>query len=42
MKVRADPNWVPPLEAVVVLTKDNFTEVTDREELIIVIFYSPW
>lgn len=42
MKVRADPSWAPPPEAVIVLTKDNFTEITDREKLIIVMFYAPW
>lgn len=42
MKSRADPSWMPPPEAVIVLTKDNFTEVTEREELSIVMFYAPW
>lgn len=42
MKARADPSWMPPPEAVIVLTKDNFTEVIEREELSIVMFYAPW
>jgi len=42
MKERSSPDWKPPPEAVVVLTKDNFTEVTEREELMVVMFYAPW
>lgn len=42
MKERADPNWKPPPEAVLTLTKENFTEVTNRESLMLVEFYAPW
>ena len=42
MKERADPNWEPPPEAVLTLTKENFTEVTNRESLMLVEFYAPW
>jgi len=42
MKERSDPSWKPPPDQVVVLTKDNFSEVTDNEELVIVMFYAPW
>jgi protein disulfide-isomerase A4 len=42
MREHSDPTWKPPPEAVIVLTKENFTEVTDREELIVVMFYAPW
>jgi len=42
MKERSSPDWKPPPEAVIVLTKDNFTEVTEREELMVVMFYAPW
>lgn len=41
MKERSDPNWKPPPEAVITLTKDNFTEVTSREEIMLVEFYAP-
>jgi protein disulfide-isomerase A4 len=42
MKKKASPDWKPDPEAVVVLTKENFTEITDREELMLVEFYAPW
>ena len=42
MKLRADPNWKPPPEAVLTLTKDNFTEIVDKETLMLVEFYAPW
>ncbi|XP_046335871.2 protein disulfide-isomerase A4-like [Haliotis rufescens] len=42
MKERADPLWRPPPDAVMTLTSDNFTEVVNREELILVEFYAPW
>ena len=42
MKERADPNWKPPPESVLTLTKENFTEVTNRESLMLVEFYAPW
>ena len=42
MSDRADPNWKAPPDAVVVLTIDNFTSITEREELMLVEFYAPW
>ncbi|XP_065053857.1 protein disulfide-isomerase A4-like [Rhopilema esculentum] len=42
MKEQSDPNWKPPPEEVITLTKDNFAEVTSREDLMLVEFYTPW
>ena len=42
MKEHSAPGWKPPPDQVVVLTADNFVEVTEREDLVIVMFYAPW
>ena len=42
MKKVADPEWAPAPEAVIVLTQENFTDVTQREALMLVEFYAPW
>ncbi|XP_033097687.1 protein disulfide-isomerase A4-like [Anneissia japonica] len=42
MQEQADPSWTPPPEAVITLTDDNFDEMVNKEELILVEFYAPW
>jgi len=42
MSEKADPNWKPPPEAVLTLTTEDFNEVINRENLILVEFYAPW
>ncbi|RWS16392.1 Protein disulfide-isomerase A4-like protein [Dinothrombium tinctorium] len=42
MREKADPNYVPPKDAVLVLTKENFTEIVNKEDIILVEFYAPW
>ena len=38
----ADPDWQPPPEAVLTLTKENFRTIVDNEDIILVEFYAPW
>ena len=42
MKERADPEWKPPPDAVLTLSKDNFDDIVNKEPLILVEFYAPW
>ena len=39
---RADPNWEPPPDEVMVLSQSNFTDVATATELLLVEFYAPW
>lgn len=42
VKEKADPNYKPPPETVVTVTKDNFEEFINSAELVLLEFYAPW
>lgn len=42
MRVEARPDWEPPIDQVLILTSENFTQVVSSSELMLVEFYAPW
>lgn len=42
VKEVSQPNWTPPPEVTLVLTQENFDEVVNDADIILVEFYAPW
>uniref|UniRef100_A0A8C5MJG1 Protein disulfide-isomerase n=1 Tax=Leptobrachium leishanense TaxID=445787 RepID=A0A8C5MJG1_9ANUR len=42
VKEVSQPDWAPPPEATLVLTKENFDAVVENSDIILVEFYAPW
>ncbi|KAM4706288.1 protein disulfide-isomerase A4 [Rhinophrynus dorsalis] len=42
VKEISQPDWKPPPEATIVLNKDNFDDVVNNADIILVEFYAPW
>ena len=42
MKKQANSDWKPPVDHVVVLTSENFTDTVTNTDLALVEFYAPW
>ena len=42
VKEVSKPSWIPPPDATLVLTKDNFDEIVNEADIILVEFYAPW